>query len=370
MKKRILAMTCAAAVAAAAVPVYGAEETAAEPVQPAEETVATNLGVMVNEEPVVFSGQQPVIVDNVTLVPVRGVLETLGVTVAWDAQTHTIILTEGEKTGTLTMDSDVFQTGDTSVQMSAPAQNINGSAMIPLRAVAEYFGAEVGWDAENRMVLVTKAPEVQYLAEDTYEKVLKDENGNLLAEVKVIYPVLTAEVPEAARDAVNKNIAGLTMKAADTYLAEVKDQATQEAAELGENFHPFQLVISYEDAFYGKGVLSYLTTVWEYRGGANGTTKGVGKIYDLQTGETKTLGNYINLQSGLTERDYMVQVFRRDMASNSEKYLEGAAQSLLDTNTNLGYYLKDEKTMVVFADETTLKPHSEGIVKLEIPVNK
>ena len=58
------------------------------------------------------------------------------------------------------------------------------------------------------------------------------------------------------------------------------------------------------------------------------------------------------------------------MASNSEKYLEGAAQSLLDTNTNLGYYLKDEKTMVVFADETTLKPHSEGIVKLEIPVNK
>ena len=219
MKKRILAMTCAAAVAAAAVPVYGAEETAAEPVQPAEETVATNLGVMVNEEPVVFSGQQPVIVDNVTLVPVRGVLETLGVTVAWDAQTHTIILTEGEKTGTLTMDSDVFQTGDTSVQMSAPAQNINGSAMIPLRAVAEYFGAEVGWDAENRMVLVTKAPEVQYLAEDTYEKVLKDENGNLLAEVKVIYPVLTAEVPEAARDAVNKNIAGLTMKAADTYLA-------------------------------------------------------------------------------------------------------------------------------------------------------
>ena len=48
------------------------------------------------------------------------------------------------------------------------------------------------------------------------------------------------------------------------------DAVTQEAAELGENFHPFQLVISYEDAFYGKGVLSYLTTVWEYRGGANG----------------------------------------------------------------------------------------------------
>ena len=95
MKKRILAMTCAA-VAAAAVPVYGAEETAAEHVQPAEETVATNLGVMVNEEPVVFSGQQPVIVDNVTLVPVRGVLETLGVTVAWDAQTHTITVKDGK----------------------------------------------------------------------------------------------------------------------------------------------------------------------------------------------------------------------------------------------------------------------------------
>lgn len=370
MKKRVLAMTCAAAVAAAAVPVYGAEETIDQSVQPKEEVMATNLGVQVNEVPVVFSGQQPVIVDNVTLVPVRGVLETLGVTVAWDAQTHTITLTEGEKTGTLTMDSDVFQTGDASVQMAAPAQNINGSAMIPLRAVAEYFGAEVGWDAASRMVVLTKAPEVQYLAEDTYEKILKDENGNLLAEVKAIYPVMTAEVPETARDAVNKNIAELTMKTADTYLVEIKDEVTKQAAELGEDFRPFQLVISYEDAFYGRGALSYLATVWEYRGGANGITKCVGKIYDLQTGETKSLRDYINLQSGLTEREYMVQVFRRNMASNGEEYLEDAAQTLLDDHTNLGYYLKDEKTMVIFADETTLKPHSAGIVKLEIPVKK
>lgn len=370
MKKRILAMTCAAAVAATTTPVLAAEEAVKQPAQSVEEAAVTNLGVQVNEETLTFSGQPPVIVDNVTLVPVRGVLENLGVSVVWDAQAHAITLTEGEKTGTLTIGSDVFQTGDASVQMTAPAQNINGSAMIPLRAVAEYFGAEVSWDAENRMVLVTKAPEVQYLAEDTYEKVLKDENGNLLAEVKAIYPVLTAEVPEAARDTVNKNIAGLTMKAADTYLAEVKDEVTQEAAALGEYFHPFQMVISYEDAYYGNGVLSYLTTVWEYRGGANGTTKGVGKIYDLQTGETKTLGNYINLQSGLTEREYMVQVFRRNMASNSEEYLQNAAQTLLDSNTNLGYYLKDEKTMVIFADQTTVKPHSAGLVKLEIPVNK
>lgn len=370
MKKNILAITCAAAVAATTVPVFAAEETAEKTAQSVEETAATNLGVQVNEEPVVFNGQSPVIVDNVTLVPVRGVLETLGVTVVWDAETHTITLTDGEKTGTLTIDSDLFQTGDTSVQMAAPAQNINGSAMIPLRAVAEYFGAEVGWDAENRMVLVTKEPEVQYLAEDTYEKTLKDEKGNLLAEVKAIYPVLTEAVPEAARDTVNKNIAELTMKAADTYLAEVKDEVTQEAVSLGENFHPFQLMISYEDAYYGNGVLSYLTTVWEYRGGANGTTKGVGKIYDLQTGGTKKLGDYINLQAGLSERDYMVQVFRRNIAANSETYLADALQSLLDTNTNLGYYLKDEKTMIIFADQTTLKPHSEGIVKLEIPVNK
>ena len=34
------------------------------------------------------------------------------------------------------------------------------------------------------------------------------------------------------------------------------------------------------------------------------------------------------------------------------------------------HYLEDEKTMVIFADQTTLKPHSEGIVKLEIPVNQ
>lgn len=100
-QKMGLALICAASIGLGAIPAYAADNG--------------DISVTINGEPITFSAQQPVIRDNITLVPVRGVLESLGVTVTWSASAKTITMTEGEKNGVLAIGSDLFQAGSRSV---------------------------------------------------------------------------------------------------------------------------------------------------------------------------------------------------------------------------------------------------------------
>lgn len=95
-----------------------------------------------------------VIVEDRTLVPVRGVFEELGYTVDWDAESKTATLT-GKKTVVIQAGSTTFTVDGEEVAPEVPQQIIDGRFMLPLRAVGEAVGAEVDWDAETKTVLIT-----------------------------------------------------------------------------------------------------------------------------------------------------------------------------------------------------------------------
>lgn len=350
-QKMGLALICAASIGLGAIPAYAADNG--------------DISVTINGEPITFSAQQPVIRDNITLVPVRGVLESLGVTVTWSASAKTITMTEGEKTGVLAIGSDLFQAGSRSVQLSAPAQNINGSAMIPLRAVAEYFGADVAWDAENRTVALTK--QTLSVTDKTYQKEVKAEDGSVLALATAVYPVVSADAEKT--EEVNQTIANIARNAVDTYAQAITEVVTEEFEALGADFRPYQMVISYQDVYGTDTILSYLMTAGEYRGGANGTEKAFGMVLDLTTGEQLALTDFVSLANGQTTHDYLTDIFRNDMVQHPDRYLAGAEATLADENTNLSFYLKDSKTLVATADQTSIQPHSSGIVKVEVDLS-
>ena len=111
----------------------------------------TPTRVVVNDRPVEFTGQQPVIVDGRTLVPVRGVFEQLGFDVGWDGPTQRVTLTSNTHTIILTIGSASFTTNGVSHTLDVPAQIINGSTMLPIRAVAESVGLAVGWGDPSGM---------------------------------------------------------------------------------------------------------------------------------------------------------------------------------------------------------------------------
>ena len=117
-------------------------------------THASGIAVNVNGQPVAFDGQGPVIVDGRTLVPVRGVFEMLGFAVAWNGDTRQATLSNANYTVVVTIDSATFTVNGTLHTLEVPAQIIGGSTMLPLRAVLEPVGFDLGWQAETQLITV------------------------------------------------------------------------------------------------------------------------------------------------------------------------------------------------------------------------
>jgi N-acetylmuramoyl-L-alanine amidase len=96
----------------------------------------------------------PVIENDRTLVPVRAALEALGATLEFDEAANTVI---GKKDGaefTLKIDSVNATVNGQPKILDVPAKIINDRTMVPIRFVAENFGANVTWDDANNAVLV------------------------------------------------------------------------------------------------------------------------------------------------------------------------------------------------------------------------
>ena len=119
---------------------------------------AAEINVSIDDEPVHFADQGPAVVDNRTMVPVRGVFEALGFRVGWHQPTLTATLTRDDFVVIITVGEEVFTANDEEFELDVPAQIIEGRTMLPIRAVLESIGYEVGWDGDTNTVLIISAP--------------------------------------------------------------------------------------------------------------------------------------------------------------------------------------------------------------------
>ena len=112
----------------------------------------TAVSVQLNGETINFSGQQPVIVDNRTLIPLRGVFEKMGYAISWEPNTKTATLTADGTTVSVSANSATFIVNGEVKSLDVPAQIMNGSMMLPLRAIGESAGANVTWNGAAKVV--------------------------------------------------------------------------------------------------------------------------------------------------------------------------------------------------------------------------
>ena len=114
-------------------------------VQANQRTTPHIINVTIDGRIVNFTDQGPTIVDDRTLVPVRGVFEELGFEVDWEHDTQTVRLTGNGHEIVLTIASANFITNGESHTLDVPAQIIGGRTMLPIRAILESVGYSVGW---------------------------------------------------------------------------------------------------------------------------------------------------------------------------------------------------------------------------------
>ena len=133
--KKLISITLAASLMAAGMTAFAADKEKGEP------------DVFVDGSKILFEDQNAVIVDDITLVPARGVFEAMGNKVSWDGKARKVTVTSstGVREVVLTIDSDkmtvktfktIFERDDKDVTLEVPARIINDRTMIPLRAVS------------------------------------------------------------------------------------------------------------------------------------------------------------------------------------------------------------------------------------------
>ena len=115
---------------------------------------ANDISVTINGNAVDFAGQGPVIADGRTLVPIRAVFETLGFGVDWNEATQLVTLTRNTDIVTLFVGVDSFVSNGNVFPLDVPAQIIEGRTLLPIRAVLESVGYDLGWDEITQTVTV------------------------------------------------------------------------------------------------------------------------------------------------------------------------------------------------------------------------
>lgn len=113
------------------------------------------IDVMVNG--VMQNYDQPAVaIDGRTLAPFRGIGETLGAKVEWNATTETVKAELDGTTVELKYLSNVAKVNGVSKTLDTAPISINNRIVVPVRFFAEAFGADVKWDASKNAVVINK----------------------------------------------------------------------------------------------------------------------------------------------------------------------------------------------------------------------
>ena len=96
----------------------------------------------------------PIAENNRTLLPVSPVVKAFGGSSSWDAATNNVVFTLGDNRVELTIGSANISVNGVAGVMDVPARAMNNRTYVPVRAVLEGLGLTVEYEAAHQIVVV------------------------------------------------------------------------------------------------------------------------------------------------------------------------------------------------------------------------
>lgn len=114
------------------------------------------IRLSVNENVLTFLDAQPFKDENGRIqVPMRRISEALGGTLEWNADDKKITIKKDESVIVLLIDEKTINKDGSTIEMDTAAMIKDGRTYVPVRFVAEAFGAEVEWVSAKNSVAIT-----------------------------------------------------------------------------------------------------------------------------------------------------------------------------------------------------------------------
>lgn len=102
------------------------------------------------------SDVQPFIENDRTLVPMRAIFESLGASVVWDGETHTVFAIAGDTVVSIQTGEMTAFVNSEPKTLDTAAKIVNDRTFVPLRFVSESLGCKVDWDGSSQTVTISK----------------------------------------------------------------------------------------------------------------------------------------------------------------------------------------------------------------------
>jgi len=105
----------------------------------------------------------PQIIENRTMVPMRAIFEAMNSWVYWNSGTQTVTATGAATTVEMQVGNRVITVNGNEIALDVPPLIVDNRTLVPVRAVAESFDAEVEWNAETQTVSIQTTPYHNYV---------------------------------------------------------------------------------------------------------------------------------------------------------------------------------------------------------------
>lgn len=120
------------------------------------EWVKNSIGVRIDGKDVEVA-MPPVLINNSTFVPLRGIFEQLGLQLNWDVKSRSVIAKDEKTTVIINSVTGVTTLNGVPQPKGEKPVFVNDSVYVPLKIVAELLGIKVGWDASSYTVQISTA---------------------------------------------------------------------------------------------------------------------------------------------------------------------------------------------------------------------
>ncbi len=91
-----------------------------------------------------------------SMVPIRAIAEIFGAEVSWNNATRQVTIRHRQQTIVLTINSSIAHIGNRQVQMDTQPVIRSSRTFVPIRFISEAFGAEVDWIPDTQRIIITQ----------------------------------------------------------------------------------------------------------------------------------------------------------------------------------------------------------------------